>query len=163
MRLESGPSARWASRPSPRAACFALAAAVLARAAAATPGTEGVRLAPGTPGAVRFSVLVPPPQLARVDLEQTLDRLDLTGYTAGGDPGTPGIPSRTLLVAVPPLGEVRLSAVASEPSVHDGVTLAPLPGLDADGHAVAVARKLAAYGAAGSSTPEGCLNHVGRP
>ena len=137
-----------------RAASIALPFALLAGAAAASPiGAEGVRLAPATPGAVRFTVTVPPPRLTRVDPEQRVDRLELPGYVAESDPGTPAIPARTLLVAVPPLGEVRLTAVATELSVRDGVTLASNPGLDAQGHAVPMPRKLAAYGAAGTGTP----------
>jgi len=110
-------------------------------------------MAPATPGAVRFTVTVPAPKLVRVDLEQGFDALDLPGYTASGEPGTPVLPTRTLTIAVPPVGEVRLTAAASEAAVTENVTLAPYPGMDQDGKAVRATRKLAAYGAAGSGTP----------
>jgi hypothetical protein len=131
------------------AALFLAGATPVARCAPA----DGVRLAPATPGAVRFTVTVPEPKLVRVDLEQAFDALDLPGYSASGEPGTPVLPTRTLTIAVPPVGEVRLTAAASEAVVHDGVNLAPFPGMDRDGKAVRTIRKLAAYGAAGSGTP----------
>lgn len=127
---------------------------LLPMAARALPvGAAGVRLAPPTPGAVRFTVTVPAAQLTRVDLEQGADRLDLEGYDAHGAPGRPGVLSRSVLVAVPPLGEVRVSAVASDLRVHEGVLLAATAALDRDGHMLATARDLAAYGAEGSATP----------
>jgi hypothetical protein len=135
-------------------ALVALAFTALAAAAHAAP-TDGVRLAPATPGAVRFTVTVPVPKLTRIDQEQGLDALDVEGYAASGEPGTPVLPGRVLTIAVPPLGDVRLTFAVSEAAVHDGVTLAPVAGLDAQGRPVRANRKLAAYGAAGSGTPVG--------
>jgi hypothetical protein len=60
---------------------------------------------------------------------------------------------RTLLVAVPPLGEVRLTAAASSLAIRDGVTLAPGAGLDESRQPVEVPRRPEAYGAAGSPRP----------
>jgi len=136
-------------------ACASLAGLLLAALApvARPAGADAVKLAPATPGAVRFTVTVPAPNIVRVDPEQGLDQLNLQGYTAVGAPGTPVLPVRILTVAVPPVGEVRLTAAASEPVAHEGVNLMPFPGMDRDGKFVRMPRKLAAYGAAGSATP----------
>jgi hypothetical protein len=56
-------------------------------------------------------------------------------------------------MAVPPLGEVRLTAVASELTVSDGVTLSANLGLDEAREPVTVPRRPEAYGAAGSPRP----------
>ena len=114
-----------------------------------------MRLAPATPGAVRFTVTVPAPKLTRIGQEQPLDAMELEGYTAAGEPGTPVLPARVLTIAVPPLGDVRLTAAVSEAAAHEDVTLAPMAGLDAQGRPVRANRKLAAYGATGSGTPVG--------
>jgi hypothetical protein len=128
--------------------------ASIATAAHARPGDD-IRLAPATPGAVRFTVLVPEPTITRVDLEQDIDALALPGYEASGTPGTPVLPTRVLTIAVPPLGDVRLTSACSQTNAHDAVTLAPYPAFDKDGKAFAVPRKLAAYGAAGTGAPVG--------
>jgi len=117
-----------------------------------------VKLAPATPGAVRFTFVTPESRLVRLEADGSpdrSDRLDLEGFQATGRPGEPAIPSRTLLVAVPPVGEVRITAVAGELSVTDGVTLAANLGLDEAGEPAMVPRRPEAYGAAGSSRPAG--------
>ena len=129
------------------------AGALPADAAPARASAETVRLAPATPGAVRFTVTTPEPRLLRVEAETGVDRLDLTGFQPSGLPGEPSIPVRTLLVAVPPVGEVRLTAVATDFSVHDGITLSANPGLDEKREPVAIPRRPEAYGATGSSRP----------
>lgn len=120
---------------------------------AAGSATAGVRLAPPTPGGVRFTITTPELRITRTDAEQRVDRLDLEEFTLEGAPGTPALPVRTLLVAVPPVGEVHLSAVASEISVREDFTLAPNPGLDDAGQLSDFTRRSAAYGAAGSAVP----------
>src|SRR5207244_3868693 len=103
-------------------------------AAAASAALAGVHVAPGTPGGVRFTVTIPAASVVRADSLQQLDEVRIPGYGAvGGAPGSAALPTRILLVAVPPLGEVRLSAVASETSVRDGVTLPAYPGMRANG------------------------------
>jgi len=145
-------------RPGPwLAALRALAALVLAAcvpAAHAGPA-DGVKVAPATPGAVRFTVTVPAPELTVIDREQNIDRLNLDGYAANGMPGTPVLPARILTVAIPPVGEVHLTAAATEAVAYEGVYLAPFPAMDKNGKAVAAPRRLAAYGAKGSATPVG--------
>ncbi|MEQ1834175.1 MAG: C25 family cysteine peptidase, partial [Candidatus Eisenbacteria bacterium] len=122
---------------------------------AAPLGGRDLQLAPATPGAVRFTVRTPEPQLLRVDAEQRADRLELEGYDAQGTPGTPGTWTRTVLVAVPPLGDVRLSSATSDLQVLDDVLLAPQPGLSPAGEVRAVERDLAVYGRPGSASPAG--------
>lgn len=121
--------------------------------AATTAPLAGVRLAPATPGAVRFTVAVPAPSFVRTDHDLGYDDLILDGFTTVGTPGRPALPTRVVMVAVPPLGEVRLTAVASDVVAREGVTLSPQPMEDREGHLVRVARELAAYGEPGSAEP----------
>ncbi len=134
-------------------AMLALCGAPRVGAAATPTPLAGVRLAPATPGAVRFTVAVPEPRFVRVDHDLDHDDLMIDGFTTVGTPGQPALPTRVVMVAVPPVGEVRLTAVASDVRVREGVTLAPRPAEDREGHVVRVARDLAAYGAAGSPVP----------
>jgi hypothetical protein len=113
-----------------------------------------VKLAPASPGSVRFTVSVPEPSLAATGEASGDVRFELGGYDLHGDPGTPGLPVRIITVAVPPLGDVRLNAIASETSTLDAVTLSPLPASDPEGNARAM-RQSAAYAAAGTAVPVG--------
>ena len=132
------------------------ALACLPQAAAASAALAGVHVAPGTPGGVRFTVSVPPASVVHADSLQQLDEVRIPGYGAvGGEPGSPALPTRILLVAVPSLGEVRLSAVASETSVRDGVTLSAYPGMLAEGRPLPAGRKFAASGEVGAGAPAG--------
>ena len=136
------------SRNAARAAV--LAAVLLAAPAYAT--IDGVRLAPATPGAVRFTIPIAEARLTEIDQSQNLQVLDLEGFLVRGEPGAPGLPVRVVTVAVPPLGDVRVRGVASETRAYDGVLLAPgATGSQATGPAVA--RRAEAYGAAGSAVP----------
>ncbi len=131
-----------------------LAGAALAeRAHAAGASAGSVRMALATPGGVRFTVAIPEPRFARTDAEQRVDRLELDGFESDGAPGTPSLPTRTMLVAVPPVGEVRLTAVASELRLSEDVTLAANPGLDRSGERTDFTRSLSAYSAGGSAQP----------
>lgn len=140
------------STPNPR---FAAAAALLAALCLAAPAhavLEGVRLAPATPGAVRFTVALPEARLTEIDQAQRLQLLELDGFLVRGEPGAPGLPVRVVTVAVPPLGDVRVRAVASEARAYEDVLLAPgATGAGATGPAVL--RRAEAYGAAGSAVP----------
>lgn len=118
---------------------------------------EGVRLAPATPGAVRFTVTVPEPATAVLDRTDGLTRLDLAQYRLeASEPGGPAMPIRVFTVAIPPLGDVRVNAVASDLRSVDGVLLAPVlePGTEPDA-APGYRRSLAAYGTEGSRQPVG--------
>jgi hypothetical protein len=101
--------------------------------AAADPFRGSVRLAPATPGSVRFTVTPASLQLAPAAMEQDASTAAIEGFTAIGDPGAAPRLERVLTVAVPPLGDVRLDAVVSTLSVHEGVTLAALPAQGRDG------------------------------
>src|SRR5262249_7169736 len=91
--------------PRPRLAATALLALALLPLRVLAAPRDGVRLAPATPGAVRFTVQVPPPTFTRVDSARGLLRVNVAGYgLASDDPAAPALPSRTLLVAVPALG-----------------------------------------------------------
>lgn len=139
----------------PHATRRALAAALLATGLSASPAfavLDGVRLAPATPGAVRFTVTVPAAVLTEIDQGEHRMRLDLDGFLVTGVPGAPGLPSRVVNVAVPPLGEVVVNGVASELDVHDNVLLEPEAPNGGD-TGPGVPRRAAAYGAPGSGTP----------
>lgn len=144
--------------PMPRRLPFALAyVALLAAPSAGGAAESSVRLAPATPGAIRFTVTVPSPQLTSLDAADGLMRMDLAEYRLeAAEPGGPALPSRVITVAVPPLGEVRLRAAATSLETSDGLLLAPLPAPGAEPAAAPVLRRdLAAYGAAGSLEPAG--------
>ena len=113
----------------------------------------GIRLAPATPGGVRFTVQVPAPKLTPIESETGVARLELEGYEGTGLAGEPELPVRSVVVAVPPLGDVRLTAVASDVTVSEDVTLAPNHGIDDKGQPIATRRDPAAYGRAGTSMP----------
>jgi len=137
-------------------AALLLAAVLPAAAPAQTGAVAGVRLAPATPGAVRFTVLTPEPRLRATSSSEPAERvLELDGFQPTGAPGEPVIPVRTLLIAVPPLGEVRLTAAATEATVSEGVLLAPGPGLGPDREPVPMPRRAEAYAVAGTSRPTG--------
>lgn len=136
--------------------CVRLAAFAILIPATVQAAVTDVRLAPVTAGAIRLTVSVPAPLISLIDTGDKSSRLDLAGYSVGAvRAGSPAMPSRIITVAVPPLGEVRVNAVASELEVTHGVNLQPQPVSDGDGTTLAYRRDLAAYGAAGSSAPRG--------
>lgn len=138
--------------PDPRPAARAAVLAALLLAAPASAAMDGVRLAPATPGAVRFTIELPEARLTEIDQAQHLQFLDLDGFLVRGEPGAPGLPVRVVTVAVPPLGDVRVRAVASETRALEDVLLAPgATGADATGPGVL--RRAEAYGVAGSAVP----------
>ena len=51
-------------------------------------------------------------------------RIGLEGYQDAAGSGAFALPSRLVVVAVPPLGEVRVSAVGADAEVHEGLLLA---------------------------------------
>lgn len=118
---------------------------------------EHVRLAPATPGAVRFTVSVPAPVTTVIDAADGLTRLDLQGFTSEpATPGGPSMPVQVLTVAVPPLGDVRVRAAASEWQPLESLLLAPALQPPAEPEASPTYRRdLAAYGAQGESQVPG--------
>jgi len=114
--------------------------------------SAGLRLAPATPGAVRFTVTVPAPTLTATGDPGDIQRLDVAGYSPMGAPGGPATPQRIVVVAVPPLGPVRVSAIASELEVHEAVSLESRQLEDRGGHAWAP-RNPALFAAPGTNVP----------
>lgn len=87
----------------------------------------GVTMAPATPGGIRFTVSVPEPSFVSVPGPEGFTRLELDGWSPDGAPGEVALPRRVVSVAVPPLGDVRVSAVGSERTAQPGLLLAPIP------------------------------------
>src|SRR5262249_9792437 len=109
-RSERSPAVR---RPVPALAALALLAGAAPHVLAGP--ARDLRLAPATPGAVRFTVMVPSPRFTAAARDSSTQNLAVDGYTPGGaDDGATALPGRVLLVAVPPAGDVRLTAAASE-------------------------------------------------
>ncbi|MCC6651038.1 MAG: hypothetical protein IT348_07815 [Candidatus Eisenbacteria bacterium] len=140
-----------------RFAGLALAAALLvsavprAHAAGVPSAAADIRLAPASPGAVRFTVPVPEPAFTTLDARENIVRLDLAGYQLRGEYGGPALPVRIVTVAVPPLGDVRVNAIATELAATADVTLSPQP---VGENSEAPARNLERYGVAGSAVPQ---------
>ncbi len=113
-----------------------------------------VTLLPSGASTVHFVVDVPEPVLAPHPADSTVTNLGLEGYSLEGAPGWPGLPVRVISVAVPPAGEVRVSAQGLGPVVREGVQLAPMP-VDAPGLAPGTpVRYPEAYAMAGPTLPQ---------
>ena len=113
------------------AAC--LAGMPLPRAANAQP--PGVRLTAANDAAIRFEVSVP---AARFEGSPGAEgaaagtRLVLEGYESAG-PASPAALARIVVLAVPPLGEVRVSGTGGEAEIREGFLPAQEPGASEDG------------------------------
>ena len=131
--------------------------AVLVMFAAATAGAApaALRLLATSPAEVRFAVDVPEAKLAPLADDPASLLLSIEGYDPSGAVGAPGLPGRIVLVALPPTGEVRVSAVASETSTRRDVLLAPVPGAVRNGEMVSPAyvRSDEAYALRGAPAP----------
>lgn len=90
---------------------------------------EAVRPLAAGPSSVRFSVEVPEPALRPSPTDSTRVDVALAGYAGGSVPGEPSLPSRVVLVAVPPGGAVRVRGVGAAPEVREGVRVAAVPEL----------------------------------
>lgn len=101
--------------------------ALVLGAGAATAAPERVTLLPSGPASIRFAVLVPAPEMRTVDGHPEWTSVVLEGYAHGTRPGEPDLPARSLMVAVPPTGEVRVSGFARGGTEQAGVELAPMP------------------------------------
>ncbi len=133
-------------------ALFAGLLLALAVAPVCAASLAGVRLAPATPGSVRFTVDVPALATTATGDPSGSVQAALEGYEPVGALGAPPSFRRVILVAVPPLGDVRVRGVGSATAVSEGVTLAPVSA--SEGASTEGAwRDLAAYGAAGSAVP----------
>ncbi len=87
----------------------------------------GIVPGPAVGNTVRFSLDVPPPVLEPLGSAKEVTLLRLDGFDAAGRPGATLLPERTVWVAVPPTGEVTISATAADWRVSEGVTLATQP------------------------------------
>jgi hypothetical protein len=115
-----------------------------------------VRLLPSGAGSARFKVVVPEAKIESVPGLEGSSEIRIAGYGDAAAPGNPVLPVRRLQVAVPPTGEVRLSASAVAGETRDGVLLAP-PGLLPRGHESEpprFERSAAAYAATASLAPQ---------
>jgi hypothetical protein len=115
-----------------------------------------VRLLPSGAGSARFTVVVPEARIGPVPGAEGSSEILIAGYGNAAPPGSPALPVRMLQVAVPPAGEVRLSASAVAGETRDGVLLAP-PGLLPRGHESEpprFERSAAAYAATASLAPQ---------
>jgi hypothetical protein len=92
--------------------------------AAAAP--RDVLLLPSGAGSAHFSVTVPAATIETVPGSDGGSEIRITGYGNAAPPGSPALPVRLLQVAVPPSGEVRLSASGVVAETRSGVLLAPL-------------------------------------
>jgi hypothetical protein len=149
--IPGGPTRPVVAAPAVTAATPAVPAQAAARPDAVG---DGVRLAPATPGSVRFTVSVAAPAIAPAPGDDGSVSVTLDGYDALGAPGTPPLLRRVINIAVPPLGAVRLNAVASGLTSRDDVLLAPVTGEDRKGVTVS-GKRPRAYAAAGSPSPVG--------
>jgi hypothetical protein len=103
-----------------------------------------VRLTAASDAAIRFEVLSPAPRfLPLPDSGGTKGavRLELEGFQSGTAPGAPELPGCIVALAVPPLGEVRVSATESDAEVFEGLVLvAAAEGVQGQGPGAAGAR-----------------------
>jgi len=98
---------------------------LLARVASAVP--DRVELLEAGLGAVRFAVTPPPPRLVPVPVAPDVQELRLDGFGLDAGPGEPALLSRVITVAIPPTGDVSVSAVALGTDWREGVHLARVP------------------------------------
>lgn len=106
-------------------ATLAALALALPRAAGAVP--EGVRALPSSPQAIRFVVDVPEASLEPARAGGRTMRLAVQGFDVVAAEGRPLLPERVVTVAVPPTGEVTVSALGTAAEVVPGVALARQP------------------------------------
>ena len=108
-------------------ASLALCASLLLAATAASAAPSRVTLLPSGPASIRFVVEVPEPELRSATDHPEWQNVRLEGYTHGTRAGEPDLPSRIVMVAVPPTGVVRVSGFTRGAAVHERVDLAPTP------------------------------------
>ncbi len=108
-----------------------LTPALLALAAPSLALPPGVQLTGTGAGGARFVVSASAPSLAAIRDTTGATRgarLVLDGFHRGIDPGAPWVPACVVTLAVPPLGDVRVSATGTDVETRDGLELDPGPG-----------------------------------
>lgn len=126
-----------------------LLAGILACAGATHAAPEGVTLLPSGASTIHLLVESPEPALRAREADPSQTLVELPGHESLGPPGTPALPVRMLLVALPPTGNVRLQVSAYDRASREGVDVAPMPQIDGS-----VVRLPEAYEAAGPVAPE---------
>jgi hypothetical protein len=122
--------------PRPRAvfgpALFALSLLVGTGApGSAAAQLQGVKLTGSSDATIRFEVSVPAPRFVTVPAAAGTEAarwLVLDDHESAAGSGDPALPSRVVVVAVPPLGEIQVSAIGADPEVRDAFLLARRPG-----------------------------------
>jgi hypothetical protein len=102
-------------------------------AGAGAPGSaaarlQGVKLTDSGDATIRFEVSVSTPRFVAVPAAvgtEAATRLVFEDYEGAVGSGDPALPGRIIVVAVPPLGEVRVSAIGADAEVRDAFLLAP--------------------------------------
>ena len=119
-------------------AAFALALGAGVSIAASV--NDPARLLESSAAGTRFEVRIPTAQLTPMSAGGvSAVRVDLAGWTPSDIAGQPELPSRIFTVAVPPSGTIRVSAVAMDETVRDGVDVASVPYVSREGVVSAVA------------------------
>ncbi len=122
----------------------------------AAAGPSALRLTATSPAEVRFEVDVPEAKLAPLPGDAASLRITIDGYDSSRPVGAPDLPGRIVTVALPPTGEVRVGAVASETATREGVLIAPVPDAERNGDRLSpvYVRSDQAYALRGSQAPE---------
>lgn len=92
---------------------------------------QGVKLIESGDATIRFEVSVAAPRFVAVPAAAgtaATTRLLLDDHENAVGSGDRALPGRIVVVAVPPLGEIRVSAIGGSPEVRDAVLLARAPG-----------------------------------
>lgn len=93
---------------------------------------QGLKLTDSDGATIRFEVSVPAPQFVTVPPAvgtEAATWLVLEGHENAVGSGDPALPGRIVVLAVPPLGEIRVGAIGADPEVRDAFLLAPAPGV----------------------------------
>jgi Peptidase family C25/Propeptide_C25 len=121
----------------------------------APPGPlANVELLGSSAASIRFRVTVPAPVFETLAQDAGFSTVSLDGYVLSAAAGEPALPRRIVWVAVPPTGEVRVSATTTAAFERTGLRLAPQPVAPAEGSDVPVYEAApGAYARASSVAP----------
>ncbi len=88
----------------------ATAVPVRSRVAAPPPLPEGIERLAGSGSAIQFRVTAPAPTFETLESDREVSTMNVRGFQPVADQGEPMLPGRIVAVAVPPVGEVRVTA-----------------------------------------------------
>ncbi|RPJ44218.1 MAG: hypothetical protein EHM19_07120, partial [Candidatus Latescibacterota bacterium] len=114
-------------RPPSWVAGIALAASLFLSRASAAPPPVDVRLLSEDESGVLFEYILPDPALIAADGERVIVRVP--GSALAEDVGFPAVPSRALLVALPPGAAAEARIIESTVEESDTLRIAPMPEL----------------------------------